>query len=201
DVAIDNKWLGHNKIVGFKETPGYDLVGDIEMAFKPLLHSYSGCVPYPAVDANGNAGAGLRPTGKAGGDCRDFEQSGQVYARVGKSHGRWGIIYSWYLPKVMGNEQQHKHHWITAVVWLRVDGCSDQLWNFKSLSVAYSKNPQNTFDVTRKDIDTIFVKLNDGGSATNPIVAYDSGVPLVPSKDGAESALNAPLIDWYQLPQ
>ncbi|KXH25303.1 necrosis inducing protein [Colletotrichum simmondsii] len=201
DVAVEDKWLGHNKIVALEESPGYDLIGEIETTFRPLLHSYSGCIPYPAVDANGNAGAGLRPTGKAGGDCRDFGQSGQVYARVGKSHGRWGVIYSWYLPKVMGKEQQHKHHWITAVVWLRVDGCSDLIYNFKSLGVAYSKNPQNSFDVTHKDSDTIFVKLNDGGSATNPIVAYDSGVPLVPSREGAAGALNNPLIDWHRLPQ
>ncbi|KAF4783854.1 necrosis inducing protein [Colletotrichum scovillei] len=201
DVAVEDKWLDHNKIVALEESPGYDLIGEIETTFRPLLHSYSGCIPYPAVDANGNAGAGLRPTGKAGGDCRDFGQSGQVYARVGKSHGRWGVIYSWYLPKVMGKEQQHKHHWITAVVWLRVDGCSDLIYNFKSLGVAYSKNPQNSFDVTYKDSDTIFVKLNDGGSATNPIVAYDSGVPLVPSREGAAGALNNPLIDWHRLPQ
>lgn len=56
DVAVGNKWLDHDKIAAFPETPSYDIDGEVQMAFKPLLHSWHGCVPYPAVDANGNAG-------------------------------------------------------------------------------------------------------------------------------------------------
>ncbi|KAI3551985.1 necrosis inducing protein [Colletotrichum filicis] len=167
------------------------------MTFKPLLHSWHGCIPYAAVDKDGAAGAGLKPTGKSGGDCRQFEQAGQTYTRTGKSHGRTGVIYSYYLPKVQGDDEQHRHHWITAVVWLRVDTCPDDINNFFLRGVAYSTNPQGAFDTTRTD--TLYVSLHDG-DATHPILAYDAGVPLTPSASGVEGALNPPLVAWERLP-
>ncbi|KAF4774989.1 necrosis inducing protein [Colletotrichum scovillei] len=151
------------------------------MTFKPLIHSWHGCVPYAAVDVDGAAGAGLKPTGKAGGDCRDLGQSGQTYTRIGKSHGRTGIIYSYYLPKVQGNDEQHKHHWITAVVWLAVDKCPDDIANFSPRGVAYSTKPQGAFDTTHAT-NTLFV------------------IPLIPSANSPEGALSPPLVAWDRLP-
>lgn len=141
----------------------------------------------------------MRPKGDAGGDCRDLSQSGQTYTRMGESNGRTGVIYSYYLPKVQGGDQQHKHHWLTAVVWLRVDGCPDMITNFKPAGVSYSRQPQGTFDTSHTD--TIFLKLDEGGAVTNPILSYDAGVPLVPSVNGVDGALTPPIISWTRLPQ
>ncbi|TDZ67885.1 hypothetical protein CTRI78_v002733 [Colletotrichum trifolii] len=199
DVAFNNKWLDHDKIVALPQVPGYDTDREIQLAFRPLLHAKGGCVPYAAVDANGFAGKGLRPTGDSGGDCRDSEQTGQVYTRIGRSHGRRGVMYSYYLPKVHGKEQQHRHHWITVVVWLRVDGCGDFIDDYKPLGVAYSKHPQGTFDISRQD--TIFVKASDSTTATNPVILYDGGVPLMPAPGNPEGALSPALVAWQRLPQ
>ncbi|KAK2779629.1 necrosis inducing protein [Colletotrichum kahawae] len=49
--------------------------------------------------------------------------------------------------------------------------------------------------------DTIFVKLDEGGAVTNPILSYDAGVPLVPSVNGVDGALTPPIISWTRLPQ
>ncbi|KAK1676149.1 hypothetical protein BDP55DRAFT_109975 [Colletotrichum godetiae] len=56
DVAVNAKWTAHDKVVPVAEAPGYDLDGEVQMTFKPLIHSWHGCVPYAAVDADGAAG-------------------------------------------------------------------------------------------------------------------------------------------------
>lgn len=46
--------IAHDEIVGFNETVPSGDQGDVYLAFKPYLKRDSGCVPYPAVDAEGN---------------------------------------------------------------------------------------------------------------------------------------------------
>ncbi|KAK1507801.1 necrosis inducing protein [Colletotrichum tamarilloi] len=196
DIAFGDKWKNHNEIIALRPRADEDLLGDIELKFAPFLYSWHGCIPYPAVDVDGNHGRGLKPTGDAGGDCRDFKQSGQTYSRVGKSHDRWAVLYSYYLPKVQGKEEQHRHHWLTVVVWLAFDTCPDDARVFSRRGVSYSTSPGN-FDTTRSN--TLFTD-DEYGLGTHPIVAYDAGQPIFPSSSGPDGALRPPLVGWQSLP-
>ncbi|CAN7434036.1 NPP1 family protein [Acidovorax sp. LjRoot194] len=110
--------LPHNQIVNFPES-----VDDFEATFKPRLFVDGGCVPYPAVDAYGNVGRGLRPTYPVNGGCS--QSIGQVYVRAETYHNECAVMYAWYFPKdivVLG--QGHTHDWEAVVVWL--SQCSSQ---------------------------------------------------------------------------
>ena len=46
--------INHDAVVGFPETVPSGTAGDLYLKFKPLLKVHNGCVPFPAVDAEGN---------------------------------------------------------------------------------------------------------------------------------------------------
>lgn len=46
--------IGHDKVVGFPQLVPQGTTGDQYLKFKPWLEVYNGCVPFPAVDADGN---------------------------------------------------------------------------------------------------------------------------------------------------
>lgn len=46
--------IDHDKVVGFPETVPNGTTGDVYLAYQPLLYVVNGCVPFPAVDAEGN---------------------------------------------------------------------------------------------------------------------------------------------------
>lgn len=46
--------VGSDVIVGFPETVPAGATGDLYLAYQPKLYVANGCVPFPAVDANGN---------------------------------------------------------------------------------------------------------------------------------------------------
>ena len=46
--------LPHDEIVGFPETVPDTRVGQLYLKYKPHLYVANGCVPFPAVDAEGN---------------------------------------------------------------------------------------------------------------------------------------------------
>jgi hypothetical protein len=74
-------------------------IGNAYLRFKPWLYVDGGCVPFPAVDAAGNTGGGLAPTGSPTGDCSS--STGQVYVRGAQYGSRYGIMYSWYVQFVL----------------------------------------------------------------------------------------------------
>ncbi|KAK2006007.1 NPP1-domain-containing protein [Colletotrichum eremochloae] len=197
DVAVGDKWLDHDKVVPLSASPDSGLIGDLEEQFMPLIHAWGGCVPYAAVDANGYAGAGLAPTGEADGDCRDSSQAGQTYARVGKSHGRLAILYSYYVPKILGDDK-HRHHWLTAVVWLDFDGCPDKAIDFSPRGISYSTTP-GKFNTA--PAPTLYLNTDGVGPATHPIIDYLADEFLFSSADGTGSTLSPPLVGWGRLPQ
>lgn len=54
-AAIDKRAvIAHDAVVGFSQTVPSGTTGDLYLAYKPYLDRESGCVPYPAVDAEGN---------------------------------------------------------------------------------------------------------------------------------------------------
>ncbi|KAF5855790.1 hypothetical protein ETB97_008432 [Aspergillus alliaceus] len=109
--------IDHDKVVGFPETVPPGATGDVYKAYQPLLKVVNGCVPFPAVDAQGNTNAGLDITGATNGDCS--KSDGQVYVRSGKSGGKYALMYSWYFPKdEAGPGMGHRHDWEGVIVWI-----------------------------------------------------------------------------------
>lgn len=48
--------INHDAVVGFPETVPDTTAGSLYLKYKPYLEVYNGCVPFPAVDADGNTG-------------------------------------------------------------------------------------------------------------------------------------------------
>jgi hypothetical protein len=46
--------IDHDAVVGFDEAVPNNSEGDLMLAYKPYLKVFNGCVPFPAVDADGN---------------------------------------------------------------------------------------------------------------------------------------------------
>lgn len=46
--------LDHDAVVGFAETVPATAEGTLMLKFKPYLKVFNGCVPFPAVDSEGN---------------------------------------------------------------------------------------------------------------------------------------------------
>lgn len=46
--------IDHDAVVGFAEAVPDNSEGDLMLAYKPYLKVSNGCVPFPAVDADGN---------------------------------------------------------------------------------------------------------------------------------------------------
>lgn len=77
--TVDAAVIDHDKIVGFNEVVPTTISQKAAKRFQPYLKVYSGCVPFPAVDAQGNTSGGLQPTGAPEGGCS--KHTGQVYSR------------------------------------------------------------------------------------------------------------------------
>lgn len=108
--------ISHDAVVGFAEAAPDTVAGNLMLKYKPMLKVTNGCVPFPAVDAEGNTrfdsfsisgvtsqethrtnmfpySGGLKPTGSSNGHCSS--STGQVYARAA-THGEYfAIMYSW----------------------------------------------------------------------------------------------------------
>lgn len=102
--------IASDEIVGFPQTVPSGTVGDVYLAYAPYLKVVNGCVPFPAVDAEGDTksvslfmnerrnvlmqhSAGLKPTGASDGGCSS--NTGQVYVR-GTTYGDYyALMYAW----------------------------------------------------------------------------------------------------------
>ncbi|KAK1994176.1 NPP1-domain-containing protein [Colletotrichum falcatum] len=125
DNPNGHKFIDHDAVKPLQQKASADL-GDLELRFNPHLYVDGGCDPYPAVDADGNLGGGLKPTGGGRSGC-DKGGDGQVYVRVGQtSQGRRAVMYSYYMPKVrwaQGDNNGHRHYWASVVIWVNRWGC------------------------------------------------------------------------------
>ncbi|KAH0419935.1 NPP1 domain-containing protein [Colletotrichum camelliae] len=198
DIAVGNKWKPHDQVAIFQQEATDGLDGVLELRFKPVLNDASGCFPYAAVDKDGNHGMGLKPTGKSGGSCRD-DSKGQLYARVGTSHGRTGVMYSWYLPKVQTDTERHKHWYLSIIVWLYSAVCDPVADDYHIVGLSYS-NAKETYDASASG-GTLYSSGDSGTGPgnTHPVVGYNGQVNVFPSKDGAQYALSPPLVSWQKL--
>lgn len=101
--------IDDNLVVGFPETVPSGTVGAVYEAYQPYLYVVNGCVPFPAVDAEGNTrytrflpaaffvlipySGGLAPTGGSSDGCSS--STGQIYVRGATSGDYYGIMYAW----------------------------------------------------------------------------------------------------------
>ncbi|KAL9088935.1 MAG: hypothetical protein Q9165_005992 [Trypethelium subeluteriae] len=109
--------IDSDAVVGFPQTVPNNLTGTLYLKYKPYLYVANGCVPFPAVDAEGNVSGGLAPSGASNGDCSS--STGQVYARAGTYNGDYAIMYSWFMPKDEPSDGiGHRYDWENIVVWL-----------------------------------------------------------------------------------
>ncbi|XWW94508.1 hypothetical protein V2A60_002451 [Cordyceps javanica] len=109
--------LAHDKVVEFPETLPEGLRGELYKRYQPFLEVHDGCIPFPAVDKDGNVNDGLdKGDGGPSNEC-DFGK-GQVYARGAVKDGKFGLMYSWYFPKdVTSPGVGHRHDWENIVLW------------------------------------------------------------------------------------
>nr|UUL59826.1 Nep1-like protein 2 [Alternaria brassicae] len=175
--------ISHSAVVGFPETVPSGIVGQLMLKYKPFLQIVNGCVPFPAVNAAGDTGAGLQTTGDPSGMCSS--SPGQVYARAATHNGAYAIMYSWYMPKDSpGPGLGHRHDWENVVVWLSAQSNTATL-----RGVAISAH--GDYDkVTKPDL-----------SGTRPLIGYRSIFPvnhqlISTSTKGGEQ----PLIAWDSMP-
>ncbi|KAI5923154.1 necrosis inducing protein [Camillea tinctor] len=171
--------ISHDAVVGFAEAGSA-----VALKFKPWLKVVNGCVPFPAVDSDGNTSGGLKPSGSSSGGCSS--NTGQVYARAKEYNGKYAIMYSWYMPKDSPSTGLgHRHDWEAAVVWL--DSADAQ--NIVGLSTS-----------AHGDFDTITSNYPLDG--TRPKIRYYSDWPVnhqlgTTDEKGGEQ----PLIEWENLTQ
>ncbi|CAI6255310.1 unnamed protein product [Periconia digitata] len=167
----------HNKVVGFQEKVPSGLEGDLMKKYKPYLFVQNACVPFPAVNAQGDWSEGLKATGKWDGECG--HNKGQVYVRSGwGKDGAWGIMYSWYFPKDM---PVHRHDWEEVIVWLESKSLSAKVRGIAfSAHGDYDKETVNIhYKGTRPKVAYFSLGSHqlgytekDGGS--QPMIAWDS---------------------------
>ncbi|RKF21160.1 necrosis-inducing protein [Altericroceibacterium spongiae] len=149
--------------------------------FQPELKVEDGCVPFPAVDADGNSSGGLRPSGARNGDCAS--SVGQVYVRAHHYDSLCAVMYAWYFPKDQVRDG-HRHDWENVVVWL--SACSETA---NIVAVSYSAHGGYT-STTSPPLDGFHSKVK---YYTNGITHHQLGST---DSEGTEQ----PLIHWEKLP-
>lgn len=133
--------------------------------FQPGLFPDVGCVPFPAVNAEGQVGGGLNPSGDVNGKCS--HSRGQVYSRTGQYKDKYAIMYSWYFPKDQFLELVaivgQRHKWMSIVLWfdepVTIDSITSAI-SYYAVDREYSKKPMKINGVTkwRKVFDAILPK-------------------------------------------
>ncbi|KAI9052946.1 hypothetical protein LZ554_003218 [Drepanopeziza brunnea f. sp. 'monogermtubi'] len=109
--------LAHDAVVSLPETVPIGPLGDLYRRYQPILMVAGGCVPFPAVDADGNVGGGLGTTGSANGGCS--QSTGQIYVRSADYGGNIVLIYAWYFPKDEPSPWfGHRNDWESVVIYV-----------------------------------------------------------------------------------
>ncbi|KAF1979004.1 necrosis-and ethylene-inducing protein-like protein 1 precursor [Bimuria novae-zelandiae CBS 107.79] len=183
--------IAHDAVQGFGQAVPSGITGDLMLKYKPFLKVFNGCVPFPAVDAAGNTGGGLNPTGGSNTDCSS--STGQVYARAAAYNGAYAIMYSWYMPKDSPSTGLgHRHDWENIVVWLSAASTSATIRGVAiSAHGDYQKTTTPDLDGTRPKIGYIsyfpvnhqLISTGDKGGE-QPLIAWES------MTDAARSAID-----------
>lgn len=189
-------------IVGLPETVPDNITGQLYQAYQPYLEVLNGCVPYPAVDVDGNtkynllssllmlltdkSSEGLPLTGSQNSGCKN--NLGQIYARgFDGANGRYAIMYSWYMPKDSPSKGLgHRHEWEGVIVWLASNTSTSA-----SNILAVCPSAHGDWNCSK-----LFLL-----SGTGPLVSYFSIWPVNHQMWlGAEKGGQQPLMAWESLP-
>ncbi|KAF4810812.1 hypothetical protein CGCSCA5_v010429 [Colletotrichum siamense] len=199
DVALS--WIDHDKVAALTQNASPGLEGQLELRFNPDLYVSGGCDPYPAVDALGSLGAGLKPTGGGRSGCGDGK-GGQVYVRRGVSQGHVGIMYSYYFPKVRwakGDNNGYRHYWASIVVWLNRWGCrADDITSTWAVGVSFT-----TDHLTWGDAKGISFRSSEVGvdMPTHPqMQIHDIAIAPFTGASG-DKVYSRVLVGWESLPE
>ncbi|MQX50950.1 NPP1 family protein [Sinorhizobium medicae] len=145
--------IDHDQVKGFP-----DSTSGLLKTFQPSLKVIRGCVPFPAVDADGNVSGGLKPSGMLNGGCS--HSRGQIYVRAGKYNDTCAVMYSWFFPKDQNQNWFAKggsrYDWQNVIVWLTDCDSEAQIG-----AVSYWSHDQDRYDVTLPHMD-----------GTHPLVKY-----------------------------
>ncbi|PWV94539.1 necrosis inducing protein (NPP1) [Paenibacillus cellulosilyticus] len=177
--------IAHDQVVGFAEVTPVTTAQIAAKTFQPTLKVTNGCVPFPAVDAQGNTSGGLSPSGGSSASCDS--STGQVYSRAAWYNGVYGIMYAWYMPKDSPSSGLgHRHDWEAAVIWIDNPAAA----NPQILSIAYSQHG-DFLNAAPSSSNT---------SGTHAKLEYKSVWPVNHALySTSESGGTQPLIDWDDL--
>lgn len=186
--AAEAKVIDHDKVQGFSEVTPVTVSQKAAKRFQPYLKVASGCVPFPAVDAQRQHKRRSGAYRSAEGHCS--KSVGQVYSRSAWYNGVWAIMYAWYFPKDSPLPLKafgHRHDWEGIVVW--IDNPANQ--NPKVLSIAYSQHGK--FQKTAPN--------NNIMEGDHPKIRYDAPQPPINHSLYVDSAKGGtqPLIGWEDL--
>ncbi|MDX1017318.1 necrosis-inducing protein [Sinorhizobium medicae] len=146
--------IDHDKVRGFP-----DSTSGLLKTFQPYLKVIRGCVPFPAVDADGSVSGGLKPSGMLNGGCS--HNRGQIYVRAAPYNRACAVMYSWFFPKDQNQNWFAKggsrYDWQNVIVWLTRCNSEAQV-----VAVSYWSHDRDRYDVMRQP-------HMDG---THPLVKY-----------------------------
>ncbi len=177
--------IPHTQVVGFQEVTPSTTAQLAAKKFQPTLKVTTGCVPFPAVDAQGNTSGGLATSGGSSSGCSS--STGQVYSRAAWYNGAYAIMYAWYFPKDQPSAGLgHRHDWEGAVVWIDNPAAA----NPQILSISYSQHG-DWYNVAPSGSNV---------NGTRPKLEYKSQWPLnhamyITGTVGGSQ----PLIDWNDM--
>ncbi|KXH42564.1 NPP1 domain-containing protein [Colletotrichum nymphaeae SA-01] len=168
--------INHNAVIALPQMTSSGFAGQLEAKYNPLLFVSGGCDPYPAVNADGSLGAGLRPTGGGRSGCDDGGKA-QVYIRRGISNGHRGIMYSYYVPKVRwgkGDEEGHRHYWASVVVWIAKSTCDGAaMKDLRSVGISFTTDHEAWGSARGDQTSAFHVQIHD--NAISPYSGRDDG--------------------------
>lgn len=177
--------IGHDQVVGFTEVTPTTTTQIAAKLFQPTLKVTNGCLPFPAIDAQGNTSGGLSTSGDSNGGCSS--STGQVYARSASYNGVWAIMYAWYFPKDSPSSGLgHRHDWEGAVVWIDNPAATSP----QILNISYSQHG-DWLNVAKSSTNT---------NGTHPKLEYKSIWPVNHALYITNTAGGyQPLIGWDDL--
>ncbi|KAF1930481.1 NPP1-domain-containing protein [Didymella exigua CBS 183.55] len=176
--------IDHDAVVGFAEAVPSGTVGTLMLKYKPYLKVTLGKFTHLQrawTGVNTNGSGGLATTGSSDSDCSS--STGQVYTRAGSYSGKFGIMYSWYMPKDSPSTGLgHRHDWENIVVWLSDESTSATVTGVAiSAHGDYQKDSSPSFQGTSPKIGYIsYYPVNHQLIATTdlggqqPLIAWDS---------------------------
>ncbi|OWZ11667.1 Necrosis inducing protein NPP1 [Phytophthora megakarya] len=124
-ASIQAEEIAFDTVTPFPETKPTTTEYAAALKFKPQFTRRDGCLPFPAVDVEGNTNEGLSPVGfywtPICSGYNFFDKPSQVYGRAIEYKGVWAIMYAWYFPRDTARIPfyfGHRHGWENVIVWL-----------------------------------------------------------------------------------